>query len=46
VQSLWRIASARGLGIDVQILPSVATAGQDRRALGETLRGLINQRLS
>ena len=45
VQSLWRIASARGLGIDVQILPSVMNAGQDRRALGETLRGLISARL-
>lgn len=45
VQSLWAIASARGLGIEVQILPSVAVAGQDRRALGETLRGLISARL-
>jgi 1-acyl-sn-glycerol-3-phosphate acyltransferase len=45
VQSLWRIASARGLGMDVQILPSVMTTGQDRRALGETLRGVISARL-
>jgi 1-acyl-sn-glycerol-3-phosphate acyltransferase len=45
VQSLWRIASARGLGIAVQILPSVAPTGQDRRALGETLRGAISARL-
>lgn len=45
VQSLWLIASARGLAIDVQILPSVMTEGQDRRALGETLRGLISARL-
>ena len=45
VQSLWRIASARGLGIDVQVLASVASEGQDRRALGETLRSLIRQRL-
>lgn len=45
VQSLWAIASARGLGIEVQILPSVATAGQDRRALGETLRAAISARL-
>lgn len=44
-QSLWAIASAKGLGIDVQILPSVATAGQDRRALGEALRGAISARL-
>lgn len=45
VQSLWRIASARGLGIEVQLLPSIATEGQDRRALGETLRALIAQHL-
>jgi len=44
-QSLWRIASARGLAIDVQILPAVASAGQDRRALGEALRGVIAARL-
>lgn len=44
-RSLWAIASARGLGIDVQILPSVPTEGQDRRALGERLRGLIGARL-
>ncbi len=40
-QSLWSIASAKGLGIDVQILPSVMTEGQDRRALSETLRETI-----
>jgi 1-acyl-sn-glycerol-3-phosphate acyltransferase len=45
VQSLWAIASARGLGIEVQILPPVPTAGLDRRALGETLRELIRARL-
>jgi 1-acyl-sn-glycerol-3-phosphate acyltransferase len=45
-QSLWRIASARGLGIEVQILPSVASAGQDRRALGETLRSAITAGLA
>ncbi|KQW51811.1 MULTISPECIES: 1-acyl-sn-glycerol-3-phosphate acyltransferase [unclassified Roseateles] len=44
-QSLWAIASARGLGLDVQILPSVSTTGQDRRALGETLRSAISARL-
>jgi 1-acyl-sn-glycerol-3-phosphate acyltransferase len=45
VQSLWRIAAARGMGIEVQILPAVATAGLDRRSLGETLRGVISARL-
>lgn len=44
-RSLWSIASAKGLGIDVQILPSVMTEGQDRRALGETLRSAISARL-
>ncbi|HEY8880693.1 MAG TPA: lysophospholipid acyltransferase family protein [Roseateles sp.] len=44
-QSLWAIAKARGLGVDVQILASVMTEGQDRRALGETLRGAISARL-
>ncbi|MBI3348121.1 MAG: 1-acyl-sn-glycerol-3-phosphate acyltransferase [Burkholderiales bacterium] len=46
VQSLWSIASARGLGIDVQLLPAVATQGRDRRALGEALRGEISARLN
>jgi 1-acyl-sn-glycerol-3-phosphate acyltransferase len=45
-QSLWRIATARGLGIDVQVLPSVQPEGQDRRALGETLRGAISEALA
>lgn len=45
VQSLWAIASARGLGIDVQILPGVDVAGRDRRALAEALRGVISARL-
>lgn len=46
VQSLWRIASARGLGIDVQVLPSVAAEGQDRRALGEALRASLSAALA
>jgi 1-acyl-sn-glycerol-3-phosphate acyltransferase len=37
-QSLWRIASARGLAIELRLLPSVASAGQDRRSLSDTLR--------
>jgi 1-acyl-sn-glycerol-3-phosphate acyltransferase len=45
VQSLWRIASARGVGVDVQILPSVVTEGQERRALGEALRSAMGARL-
>jgi len=45
VQSLWCIASAQGLGIEVQVLPSVMTEGQERRALGEVLRQLIAAKL-
>ena len=45
VASMWRIASARGLGLEIQILPSVPTAGQDRRVLGESLRSAISGRL-
>lgn len=44
-QSLWRIASAKGLGIDVQLLPAVHVDGQDRRTLSETLRRAIARRL-
>lgn len=46
VQSLWRIASARGLGIEVHVLPSVSTEGQDRRALSDSLRREISARLT
>lgn len=44
-QSLWRIAAARGLGIELQLLPAVQPEGRDRRALGEALRGAISARL-
>ena len=45
VQSLWTIASARGLGIELQWLPSMPTQGADRRVLSATLRDLIAARL-
>ena len=45
VQSLWAIASARGLGIAIQILPTVTADGRDRRALGQALRSTISARL-
>ncbi|MBV8034826.1 1-acyl-sn-glycerol-3-phosphate acyltransferase [Roseateles sp.] len=45
LQSLWRIASARGLAISVQMLPSVMAGDQDRRGLGEVLRSQIAARL-
>ncbi|MEK8049820.1 lysophospholipid acyltransferase family protein [Ideonella sp. DXS22W] len=46
VQSIWRIASARGLRVQVDLLPSQATAHADRRALADTLRGLISDHLA
>ncbi|PTT77565.1 1-acyl-sn-glycerol-3-phosphate acyltransferase [Pelomonas sp. HMWF004] len=45
-QSLWCIASARGLAVDVQLLPPVDSQGQDRRMLGELLRREISARLA
>jgi len=44
-QSLWRIASARGLCVHVKLLPPVATAHTERRALAEHLRELIAEHL-
>jgi 1-acyl-sn-glycerol-3-phosphate acyltransferase len=40
-QSLWRIACARDLGVEVRVLAAEATAHADRRALAEHLRGVI-----
>jgi 1-acyl-sn-glycerol-3-phosphate acyltransferase len=45
LQSLWAIACARGLAIDVQILPAMETAHADRRALAEQVRAAIAARL-
>jgi 1-acyl-sn-glycerol-3-phosphate acyltransferase len=45
VQSLWRIASAKGLAIDVRILPGMGAEGRDRRTLGEALREVIRETL-
>ncbi len=44
-QSLWRIACARGLAIQVQVLPAVPAAGQERRALAEALRAELVRKL-
>lgn len=44
-QSLWAIASAHGLGMDIQILPAEQTAHADRRALAEHMRTQIAQAL-
>lgn len=38
LQSLWRVATARGLVAHVQLLPPQASAHADRRALAEHLR--------
>ncbi len=46
LQSIWRIASARGLSVRVELLPAVATPHADRRALAEHLRELMAQRLA
>ena len=45
LQSIWRVASARGLHAHVELLPAVATAHADRRALAAHLRELIAERL-
>lgn len=45
LQSVWRVASARGLAVQVDLLPPVGTRHADRRALAEHLRELIAERL-
>jgi 1-acyl-sn-glycerol-3-phosphate acyltransferase len=45
MQSLWRIASGRGLCAHVELLPAVPTAAGDRRALAQQLRELMAERL-
>lgn len=45
LQSIWRVVTARGLAIELQILPAHATAHADRRLLAEHLRELIAARL-
>jgi 1-acyl-sn-glycerol-3-phosphate acyltransferase len=46
VQSLWAIASARGLSVQLKVLPALATAHADRRALAAHLRDTIAQALA
>ncbi len=41
LQSMWRVASARGLRAHVRVLPPMASAHADRRALAEHLREAI-----
>ncbi len=45
LQSVWRVASARGLGVQVDVLPALATRHADRRALAGHLRELMAERL-
>lgn len=45
LQSVWRIAAARGIGVQVQLLPPEASAHADRRALAEHLRQCIARHL-
>ena len=46
VQSMWRVACARGLCIEVQLLDAGATAHADRRALAAYLRQRIGDALA
>ncbi len=45
-QSLWRIASARGLVVHVDLLPSQGSRHADRRALAQLLREQIEAALA
>lgn len=42
-QSLWRVASARGLRAHVEIVPPMASAHADRRLLAQHLRDTLQQ---
>ena len=46
LQSLWWVASARGLVVHVDLLPPQGTAHADRRALAEHLRQQVADRLA
>jgi 1-acyl-sn-glycerol-3-phosphate acyltransferase len=45
LQSVWRVASARGLKADLQLLPAIATQAMDRRVLAELARERIQAAL-
>jgi len=45
LQSVWRVASARGLVAHVELLPPISTAHTERRALAEHLREVMAQRM-
>ncbi len=46
LQSLWRVASARGLVVHVDLLPPQGSAHADRRALAAHLRETMAERLA
>ena len=45
LQSLWRVATARGLRVSVELLPAQASAHADRRALALVLQNMVAARL-
>lgn len=45
LQSLWRLATARGLQAELRLLPALPTEGMERRALAEATRGVIQAAL-
>ena len=45
LQSLWRVATARGLVVHVDLLPSLGSAHADRRLLAESLRSMMAEHL-
>jgi 1-acyl-sn-glycerol-3-phosphate acyltransferase len=46
MQSLWALARARDLVVHLRVLPALATAHADRRALAERLHGMISETLA
>lgn len=46
LQSVWQVVCAEGLSVRVQVLPALAVAQADRRALAERLRGEIDAALT
>ncbi|HLL10067.1 MAG TPA: lysophospholipid acyltransferase family protein [Rubrivivax sp.] len=45
LQSVWRVATADGVTVHLDLLPALQTAGLDRRTLAAELQGLIATRL-
>ncbi|MCV2420351.1 lysophospholipid acyltransferase family protein [Paucibacter sp. DJ2R-2] len=46
IASLWTVLKARGVGIEIQILPALESAHADRRALAEHVREQIAEALA